>query len=315
MIIYLFHSMYPSSRARATGDSERLIKQTYSVRVSLPDDRTRGITRKWHLSTFLSYLRRLGSLIILRTSAAYFSQQKLDRLNTIDNIPGVGDVPVPDGWFRSARRDAKTRRDDDLPKSAVAKQLPQFPMEGVLPKINSVQSGFQSSFHASNSNPSPFTAFTHFPTSRNSSQLDLLEVEVTSGRKTAYSFPSSAEGSSRHHSSSIRHTTYSAPNVVPTQMQSQFRDTAPFQSRSACPSPPSSSSSGPATPSPRISPSNLSEQLVPLEYLQGLAYPRREPIDEQFLQRFSTQVSPGFVSKGRDRNHLPSKGHSALRSQ
>ncbi|KAG2039194.1 Gti1/Pac2 family-domain-containing protein, partial [Suillus americanus] len=77
-------SMYPSSRARATGDSERLIKQTYSVRVSLPDDRTRGITRKWHLT-------------------AYFSQQKLDRLNTIDNIPGVGDVPVPDGWFRSAR--------------------------------------------------------------------------------------------------------------------------------------------------------------------------------------------------------------------
>jgi hypothetical protein len=44
--------MYPSSRSRATGDSERLIKQTYSVRVSLPDDRTRGITRKWHLSTF-----------------------------------------------------------------------------------------------------------------------------------------------------------------------------------------------------------------------------------------------------------------------
>ncbi|KAG1840830.1 Gti1/Pac2 family-domain-containing protein [Suillus subalutaceus] len=190
-------SMYPSSRARATGDSERLIKQTYSVRVSLPDDRTRGITRKWHLT-------------------AYFSQQKLDRLNTIDNIPGVGDVPVPDGWFRSARRDAKTRRDDDLPKSALAKQLPQFPMDG---------------------------------------------------------------------------------------------------SRSACPSPPSSSSSGPATPSPRISPSHLSEQLVPLEYLQGLAYPRREPIDEQFLQRFSTQVSPSFVSKGGDRNHPPSKGHSALRSE
>ncbi|KAG0698715.1 Gti1/Pac2 family-domain-containing protein [Suillus ampliporus] len=189
-------SMYPSSRARATGDSERLIKQTYSVRVSLPDDRTRGITRKWHLT-------------------AYFSQQKLDRLNTIDNIPGVGDVPVPDGWFRSARRDAKTRRDDDLPKTVVAKQLSQFPMDG---------------------------------------------------------------------------------------------------SRSECPSPPSSSSSGPATPSPRINPTHLSEQLVPLEYLQGLAYPRREPIDEQFLQRFSTQIMPDFVSKGGSRSHPPSVGHSTLRS-
>lgn len=42
--------------------------------------------------------------------AAYFSQQKLDELNTIDRIPGVGDVPVPDGWFRSARA-SKVRRD------------------------------------------------------------------------------------------------------------------------------------------------------------------------------------------------------------
>ena len=31
-------------------DAERLIKQTYSVHVSLPEDRPRGITRKWHLS-------------------------------------------------------------------------------------------------------------------------------------------------------------------------------------------------------------------------------------------------------------------------
>jgi hypothetical protein len=33
-------------------DSERLIKQTYSVHVSLPEDRTQGITRKWHISEF-----------------------------------------------------------------------------------------------------------------------------------------------------------------------------------------------------------------------------------------------------------------------
>ena len=36
----------PFSRSEA----ERLIKQTYSVHVSLPEDRPRGITRKWHLS-------------------------------------------------------------------------------------------------------------------------------------------------------------------------------------------------------------------------------------------------------------------------
>ncbi|KAF5318656.1 hypothetical protein D9619_010698 [Psilocybe cf. subviscida] len=72
-------------------EAERLIKQTYSVHVSLPADRARGIVRKWHLT-------------------AYFSPQKLDELNTIDNIRGVGDVVVPDGWFRSARI-GRTRRD------------------------------------------------------------------------------------------------------------------------------------------------------------------------------------------------------------
>lgn len=34
-------------------DSERLIKQTYSVHVSLPPDRAQGITRKWHISEWL----------------------------------------------------------------------------------------------------------------------------------------------------------------------------------------------------------------------------------------------------------------------
>ncbi|KAF9239279.1 Gti1/Pac2 family-domain-containing protein [Melanogaster broomeanus] len=166
-------SMYPSPRSRATSEAERLIKQTYSVRVSLPEDRMRGIFRKWHLT-------------------AYFSQQKLDRLNTVDNIQDIGDIPVPDGWFRSARRDGKSRREDDLPKSVVAKRLSQTPMEGLI--------------------------------------------------------------------------------------------------SSNCPSTPSSSSSMPATPSPRFNPTHLSEQLVPLEYLQNLSYPRRDPIDEQFLQRFSTNA-------------------------
>ncbi|KAL4073574.1 Gti1/Pac2 family-domain-containing protein [Scleroderma citrinum] len=157
-------SMYPSPRSRAASESERLIKQTYSVRVSLPDDRPRGISRKWHLT-------------------AYFSQLKLDRLNTVDNIQGVGDVPVPDGWFRSARRDGNM-----------------------------------------------------------------------------------AFGRPQHNESQP------SPSVYP-------------------PSPSSSSSSSPATPSPRMNSYNLSEKLVPLEYLQSLPLPRRNPHDEQLLQRFSTGIT------------------------
>ena len=44
--------------------------------------------------------------------AAYFSRQKLEVLNTVDNIPGICDVVVPDGWFRSARA-GKTLRDNN----------------------------------------------------------------------------------------------------------------------------------------------------------------------------------------------------------
>ncbi|KAF8180372.1 hypothetical protein BJ912DRAFT_981108 [Pholiota molesta] len=72
-------------------EAERLIKQTYSVHVSLPADKPRGIIRKWHLT-------------------AYFSPQKLDELDTIDNLRGVGDMVVPEGWFRSARI-GRSRRD------------------------------------------------------------------------------------------------------------------------------------------------------------------------------------------------------------
>ena len=55
----LFYCRRPSGRpngrpfsveVRALPETERLIKQTYSVHVSLPADRSRGIMRKWHLS-------------------------------------------------------------------------------------------------------------------------------------------------------------------------------------------------------------------------------------------------------------------------
>jgi hypothetical protein len=46
--------VYPSSSSRPAMEPERLIKQTYSVHVSLPADRPRRIIRKWHLSKRLS---------------------------------------------------------------------------------------------------------------------------------------------------------------------------------------------------------------------------------------------------------------------
>lgn len=58
---------------------QALVKQTYSVWV----ETERG-PRKWHLT-------------------AYFTQASVDYLDTIDRIPGVGELIVPDGLFRSTR--------------------------------------------------------------------------------------------------------------------------------------------------------------------------------------------------------------------
>ncbi|KAI9507483.1 Gti1/Pac2 family-domain-containing protein [Russula earlei] len=59
---------------------ERLIKQTYSVYVDL----TGKGRRKWHL-------------------IAYFTQETIDNLYTIDDFPELASLDVPPGKFRSAR--------------------------------------------------------------------------------------------------------------------------------------------------------------------------------------------------------------------
>lgn len=176
---------------RPVPEAERLIKQTYSVHVSLPPDRPRGIIRKWHLT-------------------AYFSPQQLDELNTIDTIRGVGDVPVPEGWFRSARI-GRNRRDSRTQGS------------------NAPSSG-------------------------------------------ASSPPSTSPPLSFHQPPS------SHPRHPPS---SQFST-----------SPSSSGHLGPSSTSPPHSPRQTSHhsmgQLVPLEILVRTSGPRRDPVDEQLLRRFSS---------------------------
>ncbi|KAE9393216.1 hypothetical protein BT96DRAFT_829564 [Gymnopus androsaceus JB14] len=68
-----------SRHPQAPRDWDPLVKQTYSVWVE-----TEKGKRKWHLT-------------------AYFTQATVDNLGTIDNIPGVGDLQVPEGMFKSTR--------------------------------------------------------------------------------------------------------------------------------------------------------------------------------------------------------------------
>ncbi|GLB39156.1 putative gti1/Pac2 family protein [Lyophyllum shimeji] len=178
---------------------ERLVKQTYSVHVSLPGESLRGVERKWHLT-------------------AYFSQQRLDELDIIDRIPGVGDVPVPDGLFRSARA-GKLRR-DHRSSSKKSKQPPDLAIGPESYRLN----------HGQASSPS----------SRRRSSLSSDHLMS----------PSSLTANRSRHSS------------------------------------PSSDAASPES----ISPTRQPAKLVPLEYLQNVSGTRRDPVDEQFLRRFSSQA-------------------------
>lgn len=200
----------------------------------------------------------------------------------MDNIQGVGDIPVPDGWFRSARRDGKSRREDDLPKSVVAKRLSQAPMEGVVPTTE------PATHHPSHSS---VPVYKHFPSSVEDSHLSTTDAPTI--RKIAYSLPSPIDHPNNNGSIGVRQTTYSVPSGMAFgRPQPHHHETLPVPSPSVYPSSPSSSSSSsPATPSPRINSYKFSEKLVPLEYLQSLPHPRRNPHDEQLLQRFSTGIT------------------------
>lgn len=176
-----------NSRNGSQTEPERLIKQTYSVHVSLPADSSRGIVRKWHLT-------------------AYFSQERLDSLNTIDTIRGVGDVPVPEGLFRSARA-SKIRRDASDMVGPNATIRPAASVSNPAPALHRVPViHSQTSTHSNMGHPTP----SHRP----------------------YSLP---------------------PNPMALQAMG-----AP------------------------------SERLVPLEILQNVSPPRRDPVDEEVLHRLAS---------------------------
>ncbi|KAF9266068.1 hypothetical protein L218DRAFT_858928 [Marasmius fiardii PR-910] len=176
-------------------EPERLVKQTYSVHVSLPADRPRGVVRKWHLT-------------------AYFSQEGLNRLATIDSIRGIGDAPVPEGIFRSARA-SKMRRD---------------PREGLSPI--SIQ-----------------------PSDVGEAYYPAMDGHSYSPRLPGHhpSMPVSSIGYSRPTSSSN-----SSNNSSPVSVSSSLALSGPGHGH-----------------------------LVPLEHLQNASSPRRDPVDEQLLRRFS----------------------------
>ncbi|KAI6002937.1 Gti1/Pac2 family-domain-containing protein [Pisolithus albus] len=94
--LFYYEKYTPPAEAGSSGACEKqppkgwdpLVKQTYSVWVETEKGR-----RKWHLT-------------------AYFTQTTVDQLGTIDDIPKVAELVVPEGTFQSTRV-SKSRKGDD----------------------------------------------------------------------------------------------------------------------------------------------------------------------------------------------------------
>lgn len=77
----------------------RLVKQTYSVFVETRDGR-----KKWHLSAFSA--PQLPSLELTAAHcmiAAYFVPSTVNHLRTVDDMPQLANLQVPDGMYTSAK--------------------------------------------------------------------------------------------------------------------------------------------------------------------------------------------------------------------
>ncbi|KAI0938580.1 hypothetical protein AcW1_001721 [Taiwanofungus camphoratus] len=288
----------PGSLPFSRSDSERLIKQTYSVHVSLPEDRPRNVTRKWHLT-------------------AYFSQTTLDSLGTIDDIPGVGDVRVPDGWFKSARASKAKRTDsgDELPASqdpwglglqnSSSQGLSHFPVDPE--SAQDIQLLASSSYisHPSHAGPSSYSYSPH-PAHHLASPVRPVAADPTMAMRAPHEGAGAAPFPPRLptlYDSGLH--TYRDPSPFNLSSSSSSSDPGPSPRPFSSPLTPPASVVLPAIPSPVSSiPSQAalgSRDLVPLSYLQGISGPVRDPVDELFLRRFSTSgiasptVPPAWV--------------------
>jgi hypothetical protein len=85
------------SDSQPSRDWDPFVKQTYSVYLS----ENEGNKRKWHLSASLI---RPSLILVLLFAAAYFTQATVDSLGTVDDIPVLKDLVVPEGLFKSSRR-------------------------------------------------------------------------------------------------------------------------------------------------------------------------------------------------------------------
>lgn len=196
----------------------------------------------------------------LARPAAYWSQETVDKLKSVSEIPGVGDISVPTGWFKSARA-AKTRKHEP---------------QGEPPA--------QTTFALTKTTVAPH----HAPRPFGNSPAGCPPYENLHVFPCTFDTPSTSKEDGMY--------TPSPPHQYP-QHESRYQSTSPSLSQSSVTSSDDNSPplSHPMTP-PHY-PSRSSLDLVPLSYLEKTAAIPRNSMDEQLLQQLASlaplRPSPG----------------------
>jgi hypothetical protein len=197
-------------------------------------------------------------------------------------------VPVPEGLFRSGRAGKCRGRDGDSSRASGS--------HGSSSAADS--SGVQ--------NPSSFSAFYSTPPDaaiRKFQQCCYITqphycplIEYLYPTPGSYLPSTSQIMSTKAATGGRQHPSQPPVAVSSSHTREQYREQSTFRfpsSNSPSPSDHSRSDSGSRSSSP--SPALLASQLVPLEYLQNISSPRRDPVDEQLLRKISTHSVSSII--------------------
>ncbi|PSR78615.1 hypothetical protein PHLCEN_2v7362 [Hermanssonia centrifuga] len=212
-------------------------------------------------------------------------QATLDGLNTIDAISGVGDVVVPQGWFRNAR-------------ASKSKQG-----EAIRDEDSSIP--FQDPWATGESFPGPYRS--EFVVQGVAGpQEDQRQWPAAPPRIPAHSYYQGHDDYRSHGQPSQSVSSYPmrAPQL-PDAHPDYYRDPSPFTQSSSSSSDVSSPRAFTSTPlTPVVAPLQSGPQasvhrsvasernLVPLSFLTNLHKPARDPIAEDCLRRLSNTHLP-----------------------
>lgn len=228
-------------------------------------------------------------------AAAYFSQATLDSLDTIDALPGVGDVPVPSGWFKNARATKARGGGDGRDEDAAAAPC-QDPWAAVEPMTTTFRAQLSLAEYAPPPPLPPLPPRAHpgrppahhaHPHQHHGGQHYGQQQQVDAAREyyrdpSPFTSQSSSSASSEFEPSPRTFSAPATPPAPPLPAHAAHIARPPSQQHHQHPPPP------PPPHAVQQGAAGGERSLVPLAFLTTIRQPVRDPIAEDCLRRLSS---------------------------